>query len=287
MPGTPARPRGAVLAGSGVFAIIVTGAGLAALIGAATPALAVSSALAAGGARGVPGAQAAPGAWGAGGARAVPGAQAAPGAWGAGGARGVPGVRGAGGAWGVAGELAAPVPMTVSPSIAMPALPVTFTIACGPRVKSATLFGKTVNLNGPVAMRSTGGGTFAVTVNLPTGMAPGVYQALAGCESGDFGTVDLTVNALPAPSPSRSPSPSTSQSPSPSPSPSLSPSPQPPQPSPTWQPPPPPPTAAPVTGDGTTSIPGGIAASAVVGLGLLGVGGVTGLAALRRFRSRR
>jgi hypothetical protein len=158
------------------------------------------------------------------------------------------------------------VPVSVTPAVAMPALPVTFTIACGDGVKSATLFGKTIDLNGPVAMKSTRGGTFAVTVNLPTGMAPGVYQALAGCESGDYGTVDLTVNAPPTPSPSPTPPPPK------------------PKPKPTWRPPPP--TAAPVTGDGTTSIPGGVAGSAVAGLGLLGVGGATGLAAIRRVRKR-
>ncbi len=75
---------------------------------------------------------------------------------------------------------AATVPVTVTPDIAMPGLPVTFTIACGPSVKSAVLYGKTINLNGPVAMKSTRGGTFAVTVNLPTGMPAGVYQVLAG-----------------------------------------------------------------------------------------------------------
>jgi hypothetical protein len=164
---------------------------------------------------------------------------------------------------------AATVPVTVTPNIAMPGLPVTFTIACGPDVKSAVLYGKTIDLNGPVAMKSTRGGTYAVTVNLPTGMAPGVYQALGGCESGDYGTVDLTVNAPPKPSPSPTPPP-----------------PPPPRPKPTrWRPPPP--TAAPITGDGATQIPGGIGGTAVAGLGLLGVGGATGLAAVRRFRKRR
>jgi hypothetical protein len=161
--------------------------------------------------------------------------------------------------------LAATVPVTASPSVAMPGLPVTFTVACGPGVKSATLFGKTINLTGPVAMKSTRNGTFAVTVNLPTGMSPGVYQALAGCESGDYGTANLTVNAPPTPSPTVSPSPS-------------------PRPTQTYRPPPPPPTGAPVTGDGATSIPGGLGATTVAGLGLLGVGGVAGLAAIRRFR---
>ena len=165
---------------------------------------------------------------------------------------------------------AATVPVTVTPNIAMPGLPVTFTIACGPDVKSAVLYGKTIDLNGPVAMKSTRGGTYAVTVNLPTGMAPGVYQALAGCESGDYGTVDLTVNAPPAPSPSPTPPPPPRPKP---------------KPRPTWRPPPP--TAAPITGDGATQIPGGIGGTAVAGLGLLGVGGATGLAAVRRFRKRR
>jgi hypothetical protein len=159
---------------------------------------------------------------------------------------------------------AATVPVTVTPNIAMPALPVTFTIACGSGVKSAVLYGKTIDLNGPVAMKSTRDGTYAVTVNLPTGIPPGVYQALAGCESGDYGTVDLTVNAPPTPSPT----------------------PPPPPPRPTWRPPPPP-TAAPITGDGATQIPGGLGMTAVAGLGLLSIGGATGLAAVRRFRKRR
>jgi hypothetical protein len=163
--------------------------------------------------------------------------------------------------------LAATVPVTVTPSIAMPGLPVTFTIACGSGVKSATLFGKTVNLSGPVAMKSTRGGTFAVTVNLPTGMSPGAYQALAGCESGDYGTANLTVNAPPTPSPSPTPSPRPTQTYRP--------------------PPPPPPTGAPVTGDGATSIAGGLGVTTAAGLGLLGAGGVAGLAAIRRFRGPR
>jgi hypothetical protein len=164
---------------------------------------------------------------------------------------------------------AATVPVTVTPNIAMPGLPVTFTIACGPSVKSAVLYGKTINLNGPVAMKSTRGGTFAVTVNLPTGMPAGVYQVLAGCESGDYGTADLTVNAPPAPSPTPPP-------PRPKPRP---------RPRPTWRPPPP--TAAPITGDGATQIPGGIGTTAVAGLSLLGVGSAAGLAAVKRFRKRR
>lgn len=167
---------------------------------------------------------------------------------------------------------AATVPVTASPNIAMPGLPVTFTIACGPDVKSAVLYGKTIDLNGPVTMKSTRGGTFAVTVNLPTGMTPGVYQALAGCETGDYGTVDLTVNAPPKPSPTPPPPPPPKPTPRP-------------RPRPTWRPPPP--TAAPITGDGATQIPGGIGTTAVAGLSLLGLGGVTGVAAFRRYRKRR
>jgi hypothetical protein len=151
----------------------------------------------------------------------------------------------------------------VSPTIAMPGLPVTVTIKCGPGVKSATLFGKTIDLNGPVAMKSTRAGVYAVTVSLPTGIAPGVYQVLAGCESGDYGTANLTVQAPPRPSPTPPP---------------------PPRPRPT--PPPPPPTAAPITGDGATSMSGGVGAGALAGIGLLGAGGVAGFAAFRRFRNR-
>jgi hypothetical protein len=206
MPGTPARSGAALLAGSGVLAIITSAAGMClAVFSTATPAQ------------------------------------------------------------------AATVPVTVTPNIAMAGLPVTFTVACGPGVKSAVLYGKTIDLNGPVAMKSTRGGTYAVTVNLPTGISAGVYQALAGCESGDYGTADLTVNAPPSPSPTPPPPP-----------------PPPPPPKPpkrTWRPPPP--TAAPITGDGATQIPGGMGGTAVAGLGLLGVGGATGLAAVRRFRKRR
>jgi len=174
--------------------------------------------------------------------------------------------------------LAATVPVTVDPPTAMPGLPVTFTIQCGPGVRAATLYGKTIGLTGPVAMKSTRGGTFAVTVNLPTGLSPGVYQAVAGCESGDYGTVDLTVNALPQ----QTPTPALIPTPSPTPPPpSL-----PPQPTQAPLPPPPPPTAAPVTGDGATSIPGGLGATVVAGLSLLGLGGLAGLAAIRRFRKR-
>lgn len=163
--------------------------------------------------------------------------------------------------------LAATVPLTADPSTAMPGLPVTFTIKCNPPSKSATLYGKQIGLNGPVSMKPTRAGVYAVTVNLPTGLAPGVYQALAGCENGDYGTADLTVNAPPPP-------------------PTPTPSPRPRPPKPTYRPPPPP-TAAPVTGDGATSAPGGISGSAMAGLGVLGVGGVAGLAALRRLRKPR
>ena len=197
MPGTPARSGGRVLVGSGVLAIIVTGAGLATLVGVATPAQ------------------------------------------------------------------AAEVPVEVSPSVAMPGLAVTFTVKCGQGVKSATLYGKTINLNGPVAMKTVREGVYGVTVNLPTGMSPGVYQAVAGCENGDFGTVDLTVNGTPQPSPT-----------------------PPPPPPPTRRPVPPPPTAAPITGDGATSLPGGMGTGAVAGLSLVGAGAVGGFAAIRRFRRR-
>ncbi|HZR52435.1 MAG TPA: hypothetical protein VFB06_23360 [Streptosporangiaceae bacterium] len=158
------------------------------------------------------------------------------------------------------------VPLTADPSTAMPGLPVTFTIKCNPPSKSATLFGETIGLNGPVSMKSARAGVFAVTVNLPTGLTPGVREAVARCENGDSGIVDLTVNAPPPP-------------------PTPTPSPMPPKP--TYRPPPPPPTAAPITGDGATSAPGGMSTSAMAGLGVLGAGGIAGLAALRRLRKPR
>jgi hypothetical protein len=158
--------------------------------------------------------------------------------------------------------LAANVPLAADPSIAMPGLPVTFTVKCNAPSRSATLYGKQVGLNGPVSMKSARAGVYAVTVNLPAGLAPGVYQALAGCENGDYGTADLTVSAPSPPTPTPSPRP----------------------PEPTYRPPP---TAAPVTGDGATSAPGGISGSEMAGLGVLGAGGVAGLAALRRLRKPR
>ena len=164
--------------------------------------------------------------------------------------------------------LAQPAPLSADPSTAMPGLPVTFTIKCGPGVKSAVLYGKSVGLNGPVAMKPARGGVFAVTVNLPPGLAPGVYNATAGCESGELGMTDLTVVGPPTPSPTPPPPP------------------PPPSPRPRPTPPPPPPTAAPVTGDGTTSLAGGVGAGAIAGIGLLGVGGAAGYAAIRRMRNR-
>lgn len=158
-------------------------------------------------------------------------------------------------------------PVTVDPAAAMPGLPITVTIKCGRDVRSATLYGKTVGLSGPVAMKSTRGGTFAVTVDLPPGLASGVYQAVAGCENGEYGTADLTVNGPTRMPPSRPPSRPPSHSPSP-----------------THRPPPP---GAPITGDGTTSTPGGLGGTAIAGLGLLGAGGMAALAALRQYRKRR
>jgi hypothetical protein len=225
MPGTPACSSAVTNVSSGVFAIVVGGACLATLAGAATPAQAASSAR------------------------------------------------------------SAAVPVTAAPAVAMPGLPVTFTIGCGHGVKSATLYGSTVGLPGPVAMKSTRAGGYAVTVSLPTGIKPGVYLAVATCESGDYGTTDLTVNgATQSPSPTAQPTtapPTTAQS-------TALPTAPPPSPLPTTPLPTAPlPTAAPVTGDGATSIPGGIGVTTLAGVGLLGAGGLSGLAAIRRFRSRR
>jgi hypothetical protein len=224
MPGTPARSRTVIIAGSGVLAIVIGGAGLATLTGAATPAQAAS------------------------------------------------------------------VPVTAMPAVAMAGLPVTFTIGCGHGVKSATLYGSTVGLPGPVAMKSTRSG-YAVTVSLPTGIKPGVYLAVATCQSGDYGTTDLTVNgSTPNPSPQPTTVQSTTVPPTTVPPTTTQPSaqstilPTAPPPSPL---PSPLPTGAPVTGDGATSIPGGIGVTTLAGAGLLGVGGLAGLTAIRRFRSRR
>lgn len=162
---------------------------------------------------------------------------------------------------------AAPAPLTADPSVAMPGLPVTFTLKCGQGNRSATFYGKTVGLNGPVAMKPAREGVFSVTVNLPAGLAPGVYNATAGCESGELGMTDLTVNGAPTPSPTPTPQASTQLASPP--------------------PPPPPPTAAPVTGDGTTSLTGGVGAGAIAGVSLLGAGGAAGFAAVRRMRKRR
>jgi|SRR5579872_4000657 len=174
-------------------------------------------------------------------------------------------------AWVATPALAQPAPLSADPSTAMPGLPVTFTIKCGPSVKSAVFYGKSVGLNGPVAMKPAREGAYAVTVNLPPGLAPGVYNATAGCESGELGMTDLTVVGPPTPSPTPPPPPPPTPRPRPTPTP---------------LPLPPPPTAAPITGDGTTSLVGGVGAGAIAGVGLLGVGGVAGYAAIRRMRKR-
>jgi hypothetical protein len=164
--------------------------------------------------------------------------------------------------------LASTVPVTIDPSTAMPGLPVTVTIKCNSGSKSATLYGKEIGLNGPVSMKSTRDSVFAVTVSLPTGLAPGVYTVVAGCENGDFGTTNLTVQGAPTPPPSPPKPPPPTRRPRPC------------QCRPTWYP-----TAAPITGDGSTSFPGGgTGAATVAGVGLLGVGGATGVAAFRRLR---
>jgi hypothetical protein len=165
--------------------------------------------------------------------------------------------------------LAAQVPVTIDPATAMPGLPVTGTIKCNSGAKSATLYGKELGLNGPVSMKSARDNVFAVTVSLPTGLAPGVYTVVAGCENGDYGTTTLTVQGAPTPPP---PTPRPTYRPRPRPRPCPC--------KPTWYP-----TAAPFTGDGSTSFPGGGAGIATVaGVGLVGVGGATGVAAVRRLR---
>jgi MYXO-CTERM domain-containing protein len=136
----------------------------------------------------------------------------------------------------------------VTPSVAAPGAQVTFSIACGPGAVSATLFGTTLGLSEQIPMQaSTHWGVFVTTVTLPLGISPGGYAPSLDCSNGVSGTGALQVNALPV---------------------------QPTTPAAV-------PSGAPRTRGGSTSTAMGGPLSAV-GAGLLGLGGLGAVVAIRR-----
>jgi MYXO-CTERM domain-containing protein len=136
----------------------------------------------------------------------------------------------------------------VTPSIATPGTQVTFSIVCGAGTGSATLFGTTLGLSEQIPMQaSTHQGVFVTTVILPSSISPGSYAPSLDCSNGVSGTGALQVNALPG---------------------------QPTTPAAV-------PGGAPLTGGGSTSTAMGGPLSAV-GIGLLGLGGLGAVVAVRR-----
>jgi hypothetical protein len=136
----------------------------------------------------------------------------------------------------------------VTPSTAVPGTQVTFSIVCGPGAGSATLFGTTLGLSQQIPMQAaTHEGVFVTTVLLPSSISPGTYAPSIDCSNGWSGTATLQVNPLPT-------QPAT---------------------------PPAVPSGAPLTGGGSTSTATGGPLSAV-GIGLLGLGGLGAVIAVRR-----
>jgi hypothetical protein len=136
----------------------------------------------------------------------------------------------------------------VTPSVAAPGAQVTFSIVCGAGTSSATLFGTTLGLSEQIPMQaSTHQGVFVTTVTLPSSITPGSYAPSLDCSNGLAGTGGLVVNALPSP-----PATPTAV-----------------------------PSGAPLTGGGSTSTAVGGPLSAV-GIGLLGLGGLGVVVAIRR-----
>jgi hypothetical protein len=91
--------------------------------------------------------------------------------------------------------------VSVTPSAATPGESVTFTITCNhPTASSATLFGTTLGLPQRIPMNPTSSpGEFAVTVNLPTTISPGIYTPPIECSDRTMRTASLTVNPPTAP----------------------------------------------------------------------------------------
>jgi hypothetical protein len=138
---------------------------------------------------------------------------------------------------------------------------VLFWVVCGSSAKSAILFGVTLGLPEHIPLRkNTREGLFTGTMTLPASIMPGTYAPSVDCSNHVVTTVTVVVHSAPAPTPT-TPAPTT-----PAPTPSAR----------RYVP-----AAPPVTGDGTTSDAAG-GPLAVVGAGLLGLGGLAGVIALWR-----
>jgi hypothetical protein len=134
--------------------------------------------------------------------------------------------------------------MTVTPSVAAPGALVTFTVFCGAKATSATLFGTTLGMAEHIPMSEESqaeSGSFVTTVTLPAGTGAGSYAPSIDCSNGVSGTAALTVRSGKIP------------------------------------------VGPPVTGDGVTSTATGGPLTAA-GIGLLGLSGALGAAAARRRR---
>jgi hypothetical protein len=140
----------------------------------------------------------------------------------------------------------------VTPAMAAPGSSVTFSIVCisGKSVgTSATLFGTTLGLPARIPMGpATHKGVFVTTVTIPASTLPGTYSPSIDCSNGLAGTGSVSVRAAYVKPVVVVPS------------------------------------GAPVTGDGVTSTATGGPLTAA-GLGLLGVSGLVGVAAIRRRRA--
>lgn len=141
--------------------------------------------------------------------------------------------------------------ITATPNPSAPGAVTTFRVFCGSTADSATLFAFTLHLHDQIPMRKSANGVpgeFVVTVKLPPTLPAGTYKPSVACSNGDSGSVRLKVKLKGKPPASPGPS----------------------------QPP--------ATGDGTTATVTGTPV-AVVGYGLIGIGAITGVVALRRRRA--
>jgi hypothetical protein len=138
--------------------------------------------------------------------------------------------------------------ISVSPSVAAPGTSVSFSVFCGDKATSATLFGTTLGLSEHIPMSKetqAESGSFTATVTIPAGTGAGSYSPSIDCSNGMSGTATLTVRAA------------------------------------VVKPVVVVPIGAPVTGDGVTSTAMGGPLTAV-GIGALGASSIVGAFAVRR-----
>jgi hypothetical protein len=138
--------------------------------------------------------------------------------------------------------------ISVSPSVSAPGTSVSFSVFCGAKATSATLFGTTLGLSEQIPMSKetqAEAGEFTTTVKIPASTLAGSYSPSIDCSNGVSGTATLTVRTA------------------------------------VVKPVVVVPIGAPVTGDGITSTATGGPLTAV-GLGLLGASSIAGAFIVRR-----